>query len=249
MKWINKKEFGNFYVEQLESNEDIFLLTLNDNENRFNDDNLGHFHKSLDYIESCENASCLITTSISPKFYSLGLDLDWALPRGPKNFQEFVFRFHALLQRVLVFPIPTISCINGHSFAGGAMFSMAHDYRIMRSDKGFFCLPEIDIHIPLTPGMNAILQCKITNANIFRDVVLTGKRFGGKEAEKLQLVDKSCSDILEKSVELAELLHTKGKDRITFGSLKEEMYKNASKELIEKTIGFASRLKIFESKL
>ncbi|EGC31003.1 hypothetical protein DICPUDRAFT_157185 [Dictyostelium purpureum] len=241
MKWINKKEFGNFYVEQLESNEDIFLLTLNDNENRFNDNNIKYFHQSLDYVESCENASCLISTSTSPKFYSLGLDLDWVLPLGKEKFETFVYDFHALLQRLLVFPIPTICCINGHSFAGGAMFSMAHDWRIMKDDRGFFCLPEINIHIPLTPGMNAILQNKITNAITYRDVVLTGKRYGGKEAAKLQIVDKACQDILEESVKLAELVHGKGKDRVTYQCLKLEMYKNVSANLLEKSIGYSSK--------
>ncbi|KAF2074476.1 hypothetical protein CYY_004221 [Polysphondylium violaceum] len=249
LNWINKKSFGNFHVLQLESNEDIFLMRLDDDQNKFNDTSIKYFNQTLDYIESCENASCLITIGESPKFFSSGLDLDWAMPLGKAKFIEFVKTFHALLARLLVFPIPTIACINGHAFAGGAMYAIAHDFRVMRDDKGFFCLPEVDIHIPLTPGMNSILQSKITNSNTFRDTVLLGKRFGGKEAKKLEIVDVACKDILEQSVQIAEKIHSKGKDRYTFGSLKKEMYRDAYKYLIESSLGETSKLAIFDSKL
>jgi len=249
MTWINKKSFGNFHVEQLDSNNDIFLMRLDDDQNKFNEKNIKFFNDALDYVESCENASCLITIAESPKFFSTGLDLDWAMPLGKEGFMKFIKTFHALLARLLVFPIPTIACLNGHAFAGGAMYAIAHDYRIMKEDKGFFCLPEVDIHIPLTPGMNSILQSKITNACTYRDVVLLGKRFGGKEAKKLEIVDICTSDILEKAIELAEKINSKGKDRYTFGSLKKEMFKDANKLLIESSFGETSKLAIFESKL
>jgi enoyl-CoA hydratase/carnithine racemase len=38
------------------------------------------------------------------------------------------------------------------------MLALAHDIRIMRDDRGFLCLPEVDLHMPFTPGMNAIIR-------------------------------------------------------------------------------------------
>lgn len=54
--------------------------------------------------------------------------------------------------RILTLPEPTVAAVSGHVFGAGAMLAMAHDWRIMRSDRGYFCFPEVDIRIPFTPA-------------------------------------------------------------------------------------------------
>ena len=46
-------------------------------------------------------------------------------------------------------------------FAAGAMLALAHDLAVMRSDRGYFCLPEVDLGIPFTPGMNALIRARL----------------------------------------------------------------------------------------
>lgn len=38
------------------------------------------------------------------------------------------------------------------------MLAMAHDFRIMRDDFGFVSMNEIDVGLPIPPGMNAVVQ-------------------------------------------------------------------------------------------
>ncbi|KAN0021637.1 hypothetical protein ACTFIU_003781 [Dictyostelium citrinum] len=290
MKWINKKEFGKFSVEEYKEDEienkdnnileddtnkqnqqqinnsnnnnnknnnsnnnninnknKILLLKMNDYENRFNPINLKYINQALDYIESVEDCCCLITTGTDQsKYYSLGLDLEWVKPRGKSSFFNLLYDLCVLLERILMFPIPTISCINGHSYAGGAIFSLAHDYRVMNDSKGFICVNAIDNNIPLPPGLIDTMKCKINTPSLYRDFVLMGKRYGGLDAEKLQLVDRTSnpSTILEESIKLAKEIGFK--DKLTFSCLKIESYKSVSQSLLNKDLGQALKLKMFD---
>ena len=68
---------------------------------------------------------------------------------------------HALFARVLAFPAPIVAAMQGHAFAAGAMLALAHDLSVMRGDRGYFCLPEVDLGIPFTAGMNALIRSRL----------------------------------------------------------------------------------------
>ena len=62
------------------------------------------------------------------------------------------------------FPCITIAAINGHAFAAGAMVALAHDFRVMRNDRGFFCLPEVDIGMTFTDSMESVIKSRLSKA-------------------------------------------------------------------------------------
>eukprot|EP01112_Ceratiomyxa_fruticulosa_P023775 TRINITY_DN9264_c0_g1_i1.p1 TRINITY_DN9264_c0_g1~~TRINITY_DN9264_c0_g1_i1.p1 ORF type:complete len:241 (-),score=41.74 TRINITY_DN9264_c0_g1_i1:292-1014(-) len=208
---------------------DTQILYMNNDENRFSDTFVKEFNQALDAVEKHEGPGALIITA-KGKFFSNGLDLNYlgTLQTHAEIF-EFLIRFQRLLGRILTFPMPTIAAINGHCFAGGAMLSMACDYRVMRADRGFWCLPEVDLKMALGPGMNAIAQSKITDAALYREIILTGKRYNGVEAQKNKIVDEIVpeAELLKKSLEIANRLAPKSEDRETLAALKREMYYNA----------------------
>ena len=45
--------------------------------------------------------------------------------------------------------IPSI----GHVYAAGGLLALAHDYRVMRKERGWFCLPEINLPLPFSVSM------------------------------------------------------------------------------------------------
>ncbi|MFZ2177452.1 MAG: enoyl-CoA hydratase-related protein [Rhodococcus sp. (in: high G+C Gram-positive bacteria)] len=198
----------------------IAVLNLGDDENRFSPEWLDAIDSALDTVEAGD-PTALVSTGTG-KFFSNGLDLDWLTSHGDRA-QWYVGRVQQLLARVLTLPVPTVAAVNGHAFGAGAMFAMAHDFRAMRADRGYFCFPEIDIRIPFTPGMAALIQAKTTPQTAVA-AMTTGRRFGGHDAHGSGLVDVTADDsgLLIAAAELVTPLI--GKDAVTLGAIKATMF-------------------------
>ena len=206
-------------MPSLKRDDDVWVLDLGDGENRFHPDWLAAVNTALDEVE--QNPAPLVTTA-SSKIYSNGLDLDW-LGRHGDQLQTYVGAVHNLLARTLEFPTPTVAAIPGHAFAAGAMLALAHDFRVMRADRGFFCLPEVDINIPFTPGMAALIQSKLIPSTA-HEAMTTGRRYGGTDAAAAGLVDKAVpeEDVLKEALDRARAL--KGTTPQTLKAIKAQMY-------------------------
>ena len=213
-------------IVDLKREGDIYILTMQSGENRFNPSFIGDMNQALDQVERSSGPAGLVTVGGEEKFYSNGLDLGWLMGEGKKEWEKFILEVLKFLGRIMAFPVPTVAAINGHAFAAGAMLALAHDYRVMRADRGFFCLPEVDIKIPLAPGMKALIQSRLS-PNVFRDLILTGDRVGGSEAKEKGIVDEAVppDQVLPRAVARAAVLA--GKDRRIYGNLKRGMYAEA----------------------
>jgi Delta3-Delta2-enoyl-CoA isomerase len=202
---------------------DVFVLTMNAGENRFNRGFVDALNAALDEVEACDGPAAMVTTGGTEKFYSNGLDLDWMLGDGKDQASELVADVIRTMGRMLALPVPSVAAINGHAFAAGGMFAMAHDFRVMRADRGFFCLPEVDLGLPLADGMTAVLKCKL-RSDVLNELLLTGGRVGGARCVELGIVDEAADGgrVLERAVARAAALA--GKNRGAYASLKRSMY-------------------------
>ncbi|MBI4898197.1 MAG: enoyl-CoA hydratase/isomerase family protein [Actinobacteria bacterium] len=199
----------------------VFVLDLGEDENRFNPDWVAGVNAALDKVEVAESPKALVI-SARGKIWSNGLDLDWfAANVGEVN--DFLGDVHGLLARVLAFGTPVIAAIQGHCFAAGAMLALACDERVMRSDRGYFCLPEVDIFIPFTPGMSALIQARLAPQTA-HEAMTTGRRFGGEDAAATGIAQLAVSEdeVLPSAVARADELA--GKDQNTLATIKQRMY-------------------------
>ncbi|MEZ0352332.1 enoyl-CoA hydratase/isomerase family protein [Mycobacterium sp. pR1184] len=197
----------------------IAILTLGEDENRFSPEWLDTVNSHLTDIEN--NADALVTVGTG-KFYSNGLDLDWLSANNSRG-DWYIEAVQGLLARVLNFPRPTVAAVNGHAFGAGAMLAIAHDYRVMRSDRGYYCFPEVDIKIPFTKGMAALVQAKLSPQTAVT-AMTTGHRFTGPDAQAAGLVDETAPDEELVSAAVRRLQPLLGKDRGTLGAIKTTMY-------------------------
>jgi enoyl-CoA hydratase/carnithine racemase len=178
-------------VVTTEHRDGVIVLDLGDGENRLHPDLLEAVHAALDEVERTKGPCALVTTATG-KFWSNGLDLDW-LAADPSRYEPYLAGIHALFARVLTLPVVTVAALQGHTFAAGAMLSLAHDVRVMRADRGFWCLPEADLGLPFTPGMSALIQARLSPATA-HEAMVTARRYGGTDARAAGIVDHVAGD-------------------------------------------------------
>ena len=180
---------------------DVFVLRADAGENRFVPDTLAGWNDALDEVEAAEGPKALVTTGTG-KFYSNGLDLDYMLLSGdPPSYIASVLE---VMARVLVFPAFTVAAMNGHAFGAGAHIALAHDQRVMRADRGYFCMPEIDMKAPLHPGMTALIQARLPHQSA-HELIVTGTRYGAELALTRKIVDEALpqDEVLPRAIEIA----------------------------------------------
>lgn len=213
-------------MTELTRQDGVYVLHIGQDENRFTLDWLQQMHVHLDAVAG--DPAPLVTTA-SGKFYTNGLDLEWVLSNLDRM-AEYVGRVQELFARILTLPVPTVAAISGHAFGAGAMLAMAHDWRLMRSDRGFFCFPEVDIKVPFTPGMTALVQAKLTPQAAVA-AMTTGRRFDAAAALAAGIVDAGADegDLLGSAI--TRVAPLAGKDTATLGAIKETMFAGAVERL------------------
>jgi Delta3-Delta2-enoyl-CoA isomerase len=214
---------------ELNREGDVFVLRMRAGENRFSLDWLDGVNAALTQVEQTEGPIALVTTG-DGKFYSNGMDLDW-LASAPTRAGEYLRMIYRVLGRVLSLPAITVAAVNGHAFGGGAQLAIAHDFAIMRAERGYWCMPEADLGLPLTPEYLSLLRAKLPKKTL-HEALVTGRRYGGPDALAAGIVDQVASEdeVLPQSIKLAAELA--GKHRPTLAEHKRLMYGAAIKALL-----------------
>jgi Delta3-Delta2-enoyl-CoA isomerase len=174
---------------RLESDGEVRVLDLGDGENRFTPASVARIRDLLDEVASGPAPTALVTRAHG-RYFSNGLDL--ARMSGAPDRREVSLRaLQDLLARMLELPFPTVAAVQGHAFAGGAMFALVHDVTVMRDGRGFWCLPEVALGLSFTTGMTALLRAKLPGRTA-HTAMTTAKRYGGAEAVVAGMADATA---------------------------------------------------------
>lgn len=205
----------------LQRDGDVFVLRMDAGENRFSPGLLDALEGALDEVTKADGPKALVTAGTG-KFFSNGLDLEW-LGANPGQWDAYLGRVHALFARLLRLPLPTAAAVNGHAFAAGGMLALCHDLLVMRTDRGYFCLPEVDLGLTFTPGMNALLTARLPRATA-HEAMVTGRRYTAEEAVAAGIAHQAAAEpqVLPAALDLAAPLAAK--DGRTVGRIRAEIY-------------------------
>lgn len=213
----------------LDKQGEVFVLTMDDEENRWNTTFTRAFAKALDEVEGSEGPAALVTQSTHEKFFSNGLDLDWVMapadhPEGGDR-EPFGIEYMALLGRLIVLPMPTIAAVNGHAFGAGFMVSLAHDIRIVREDRGYLCANELEIGLTIPEPEVALFRHKIP-APAFHETVMLARRWTGPAAVAAGFVEAAVpvDDVRPAAIERAASLARLAGNRENYGWQKQVLY-------------------------
>jgi enoyl-CoA hydratase/carnithine racemase len=209
--------------------EQVALLTMN--ENKFNINSLTEFLSVLNQIEKDTNAKALVVMSNDEKIWSNGIDLEWLLPlvqKGERSVTDvFAAKQNELFKRMLFYPMITVAAITGHAFAAGAVLACCFDFRFMRKDRGYLCLPEVNLGIPILPSMTAMVK-KAIPMDLVEDMQLTARRLTAEECEARHIIRKACTmdELMGEAISFAKGLN---KERSIVTKLKNVMHKDILK--------------------
>jgi len=219
---------------ELKDNVHVLTLTNTEQENMFTQDVLNEYLTAFDEVESYQGNTALMITCEHEKTFCNGINLQWGLSQSEAIAKTFIKTLETVLYRLAMLNAPSVCCINGNAYAGGAILAAAADYRIMREDKGRFCFPEINLKIPFTPMMYDIINL-LPNKHILQDMALRGKALTGVECKAADVVHELLpqhelqNKTLSYTKELAEL------DRVTYTTIKHGLRADVAKHKEQRT--------------
>jgi enoyl-CoA hydratase/carnithine racemase len=209
-------------MPELTRDGEVFVLDLGAGENRIDPDWIAGVAAALDEVEAADPPRGLVTTG-SGRFFSMGLDLDW-MAANPGGIAAHVNSMHELFARMLELPLPTVAALQRHTLAGGALFALTHDHRVMRADRGWFSLPEVDVAIAFSPGLTDLVAARLA-PQVAHEALTGGRRYGGEEAVEAGIVDAAvpADAVVPRAIQIARGLS--GKDPAAYGTIKARLYR------------------------
>ncbi|KAK5056231.1 hypothetical protein LTR84_012784 [Exophiala bonariae] len=127
---------------------------------------------------------CVILQGSDTKFWCTGVDME----ESRQNPFASTDGFYPLVATLLDYPLPTIALLTGHTFGGAGPLSLSCDYRVMNSERGFWCMPPVNLGLHFD-GIGALARLKL-RPQVARRVLLEAYRFTGVEALEAGIVDE-----------------------------------------------------------
>ena len=98
----------------------------------------------------------------------------------------------------------------------------------MRADRGWFCISEVDVGVPIGAPMTTLLQSRVV-PQVARDAIYSGHRYTAEEAVAVGLADSMADEAELLDAAKAKAASLAGKGRDIFGALKKTLNADAAK--------------------
>jgi enoyl-CoA hydratase/carnithine racemase len=170
-------------LEERHADERVAVLTLNrpDVRNAIDDELLDALLAAVRRLAADIDLRAVVLTGPGGAAFSAGMDLRERAGFDDDRLIDQHARIVALVTALTELPVPTIAAVEGYCLAGGFELALACDL-IVASRDAQFGLPETRVGI-FPGGGSARLLTWAVGAPRARDLILTGRRLSGVEAE------------------------------------------------------------------
>ncbi|MFO7886363.1 MAG: enoyl-CoA hydratase/isomerase family protein [Desulfobacteraceae bacterium] len=213
--------------------DQILIATLkNGKTNSITEKTLNSLKTAVETVKKDESVKGLILTG-NNRFFSSGFDLHTFM--GFETLDQavdFLTRADQVLLDLFLCPKPVVAAMNGHAAAGGLIFSMACDYRIVTDHpKIKIGMTEIKIGVPLSAAQSAVMRFGLDSDKKFRDVMYFAEMVDVKKARDLEIVDEivDARTLIDRAKEIVSLwIDTPARP---FCRIKEELKKETGEHI------------------
>lgn len=197
----------------LQKRGNVFVLTLTgDGEHRLSLALIDSIKAALSRVRSDATPGVALVTTAEGRFFSNGFDLNWATASGSgfmDRLQLMVDRFEQIVADLFSLPMPTIAAVSGHAAAAGFMLAISHDYVLMRKDRGYLYMSELDIGLQFPDYFMALMRSKIAAPRARRNVELRAAKLTAARAVEEGIIDAAhdgAGETVEAAMRLGEEL-------------------------------------------
>ncbi len=203
---------------ELSKEGNVFILTMTDevNNNTLSSETLKEYNDTFDTIEETPGNAALIIRSSHQKMWCNGINLQWYSEQTHEERVKFLEEMKRTMLRASLLNLPTIGCLSGHAYAGGAILASSLDFRIMREDRAKFCFPEVNYAMLLGDTLYGVIN-NLPNKYAVQQLVLTGAAWKGEECLANGVVNSihSEEELFDKTMEFAKEMALKVRDNYT----------------------------------
>ena len=172
-----------------EPHDNVMLLRLNRGvTNPWNLEFVNALRSELRELRDDDAIKAVVFTG-NDKFFSIGFDIPALFELDREGFREYYQAFNQMSLDLYMLPKPMVAAITGHAIAGGTIFALCCDYRIIAGGRKLMGLNEIKLGVPVPYPGDCILRQLVGDRNA-RKVMESGEFYEPETLYDMGMVDQ-----------------------------------------------------------
>ena len=130
-----------------------------------------------------------IVLSGGPKVFSAGLDVPYLLTQDTRGVREAWDAFLQGARALAGSPVPDVAALNGHAPAGGCVYALCCDYRVMAAGDYRLGLNETQVGLVAPEGIQRLMR-RVVGPHRAERLLVAGELVESRRALEIGLVDE-----------------------------------------------------------